>query len=136
MRSQAQIESAAWLRDVSVGSGGPADDESVDDSRSLSSIFAALANDDRLAILAVLHEHPGDECSIEMIAMHAGLSRFATSRHLAILRAAGLILGLRSGHRFLHRLASTGFDDVDDWLLRYLADPAGWPADVPQRDAG
>lgn len=60
--------------------------------------------------------------------MFAGLSRFATSRHLRILREAGLIAGSRSGAKFLHRLATSRFDDIDEWLLRYLSDATSWPA--------
>ncbi|WP_109212379.1 MULTISPECIES: metalloregulator ArsR/SmtB family transcription factor [Microbacterium] len=113
MRSQLQPDVLAWHDNAQAQLDGH-----------LSQVFAALANDDRLAILDVLRESRDTECSIERIADSIEMSRFATSRHLRILRQAGLVDGRRSGHKFLHRLAQSRFDDIDDWLLDYLIEAA------------
>lgn len=90
--------------------------------RSVSAVFAALANDERLVIVAYLGglgtRHPGS--SISEIADAASLSRFSASRHLRILAAAGLVSAWRSGHAILHTICPTGFDEVEDWMYAHL----------------
>lgn len=84
-------------------------------------LFHALGNDDRLAILDRLRRCGGAPATIEQIARHVEISRFATSRHLAILRAAGLVQGQRIGHKYLHLIRSEPFERLDGWLTDYLS---------------
>src|SRR5215469_14879861 len=68
----------------------------------LAQIAHALAHAHRLELL----EHLGQgERSVEDLAARAGLTLANTSRHLQLLRRAGLVQGRRDGKRVFYRLA-------------------------------
>jgi len=95
---------------------------------SLTAVFAALANDERLAILRTLADsarETGRGASISSLADAVGITRFSASRHLRILATAGLVTVRRSGHALIHRLEPAGLDIVEDWLYAHLPDV--WP---------
>src|SRR6266478_6438075 len=70
---------------------------------SLAEIAQALGHAHRLELL----EHLGQgERSVEGLAGHAGLKIANTSRHLQLLRRAGLVYGRREGKRVYYRLAA------------------------------
>jgi DNA-binding transcriptional ArsR family regulator len=78
---------------------------------SLAEIARALGHAHRLELL----EHLGQgERSVEDLAARAGLTLANTSRHLQLLRRAGLVQGRRDGKRVYYRLA--GEDVVVDLL--------------------
>lgn len=96
-------------------------------STELTTLFCALANRDRLHLLNVLlaqHADPGGAdvlgTPINVLAREAELSRFAASRHLAILRESGLVAVDRVGLTALHRLTPARFELLEDWLFPYL----------------
>lgn len=94
------------------------DPEETDPSSvSLAGVFHALGNDDRLALLATLRVLSPYSASIEELSIAVGISRFAASRHLRILREAGLAEGARIVHQYRHRLSSRHFERIDAWLL-------------------
>ena len=69
---------------------------------SLAEIAQALGHAHRLELL----EHLGQgERSVEDLAARAGLTLANTSRHLQLLRRAGLVQGRRDGKRVYYRLA-------------------------------
>jgi DNA-binding transcriptional ArsR family regulator len=78
--------------------------------------FFALANDDRLAIVAALGGGTSPGQSITQIAASAGLNRFSASRHLGILRDAGIVRAEKDGVRIIHQLNIDGLDSIEDWL--------------------
>lgn len=86
----------------------------------LSVIFAAVASDDRLAIVSFLHSRAGAPASIHEVAAAIEMDRFATARHLSILRDAGIAEARRSGQRKLHSLAPGSLLAIDDWLVALL----------------
>jgi len=97
---------------------------------SLASLFAALANDDRLAIIRAMGEWP-DPMTVTAIAHAVGISRFSASRHLRILCDARLVSATPRGQALLHRLCREGFEDVEDWLFPVMDDASarssgGW----------
>src|SRR6266403_1827231 len=70
---------------------------------SLAEIAQALGHTHRLELL----EHLGQgERSVEDLAGRAGLTIANTSRHLQLLRRAGLVQGRREGKRVYYRLAA------------------------------
>ena len=78
---------------------------------SLAEIAQALGHAHRLELL----EHLGQsERSVEDLAGRAGLTLANTSRHLQLLRRAGLVQGRRDGKRVYYRLAEE--DTVVDLL--------------------
>ena len=84
----------------------------------LSTIFGALADPTRRAILARLAE--GDASVTELAAPFA-VSLPAISRHLRVLEAAGLVVKGRSGQWRPCRLDAAGLRRADAWMEPYRA---------------
>src|ERR1700751_5866709 len=98
---------------------------------SLAQIAQALGHAHRLELL----EHLGQgERSVEDLAARATLTIANTSRHLQLLRRAGLVEGRRAGKRVYYRLAG---DDVVVGLLGGLSRVGGRnSAEIPSGMAG
>jgi len=94
------------------------------DARTRSRIdsFEALADPTRRAIVERLWT--GDELTAGALA-HAfpTISRPAVSKHLRVLRAAGVVRVRSHGRRRLYALDARGVAEIDAWLERYRA---GW----------
>ena len=84
----------------------------------LSSVFGALADPTRRAILARLAE--GD-LAVRDIAAPLPMSQPAVSRHLKVLEAAGLISRSRRATARLSHLEPEPLRDATEWLARYQA---------------
>ncbi len=82
----------------------------------LSSIFAALADPTRRAILARLIE--GD-ATVSELAEPFTISLPAVSRHLRVLEQAGLIEQTRSAQWRSNRLRAGSLREVADWMAAY-----------------
>ncbi|MFE7845278.1 ArsR/SmtB family transcription factor [Microbacterium sp. NPDC057407] len=86
----------------------------------LASTFRALGHPDRLYILeALLATRNANGASIGEIAAVCGIDRFAASRHLDDLATAGFITTAWSGKRREHWLRSGGFEEIEDWAIRF-----------------
>lgn len=79
----------------------------------LPSIFAALADPTRLAIIARLAE---GEAGMKEIGAPFAMSQPAISKHVGVLEAAGLVLRRVDGTRRPCRLAPHALDAIEDWL--------------------
>jgi DNA-binding transcriptional ArsR family regulator len=80
----------------------------------VSDIFRALADPTRREILRLLRAGPrtsGD------VAAHFDSAWPTISRHLAVLRDAGLILSERDGQQIVYELNTTVFEDVVNQLM-------------------
>src|SRR5438552_19046190 len=82
----------------------------------LSSIFAALADPTRRAILARLAQ---GEASVKELAAPFEMSAPAVTKHLKVLQRAGLITQGRQAQWRPCRLEAAPLKDVADWLERY-----------------
>jgi DNA-binding transcriptional ArsR family regulator len=80
------------------------------------STFGAIADPTRRAILDALRSN---EQSAGELARHFPVSRPAISRHVRILRNAGLIRERREAQLRYYRLDPTRLADVDAWLAPY-----------------
>ena len=81
-----------------------------------SDVFHAIADPTRRAILdAIRHT----ECSAGQIAQLFPVSRPAVSRHIGVLRAAGLIRERREAQSRFYSLNPAPLHDVDRWLDQY-----------------
>ena len=78
------------------------------------SAFKALADPTRRAILRLLGKRSR---SVNEIVEAFALSQPAISRHLAVLRAAGLVSATRDGQSIVYALDTTMMDDVARVLL-------------------
>jgi DNA-binding transcriptional ArsR family regulator len=85
-------------------------------SDQLSTIFAALADPTRRAILARLAQ---GEASVKQLAEPFAISPPAVTKHLKVLQRAGLITQGRQAQWRPCRLAAAPLKDIADWLEDY-----------------
>ena len=83
--------------------------------------FDALGDPNRRAIVSLLGE--GDR-SVRELADALPISRPAVSRHLRLLKEAGLVRDRTEGTRHLYRLHDEGFEEVRSYLDRVWAEAA------------
>jgi DNA-binding transcriptional ArsR family regulator len=81
--------------------------------------FDALGDTHRRAILRLLVD--GDR-SVRELADQLPISRPAVSRHLRLLKEAGLVTDRPQGARNLYRLDDEGFEQVRAYLAQVWAD--------------
>jgi DNA-binding transcriptional ArsR family regulator len=80
------------------------------------SLFTALADPTRRRVLELL---AGDELSAGEIAAAFTVSRPAVSRHLRVLREAGLVRARRDAQRRVYRVEPGPLQELDAWLTAY-----------------
>lgn len=88
----------------------------------MQTVFRALADPTRREIIQLLRQGPRTSGEIAQ--------RFPTawatiSRHLGVLRDAGLILSERNGQQIVYELNTTVIDDVIQQLLEWTRPRAG-----------
>ncbi|HMA35391.1 MAG TPA: metalloregulator ArsR/SmtB family transcription factor [Chloroflexia bacterium] len=86
----------------------------------LAAVAAALADPNRLKILAAIAQDPG--CYGHKLARLCGISQPAVSRHMGILKRAGLVDEEPSDGRVLYRLRQASLEAFLPQLLQYLND--------------
>jgi DNA-binding transcriptional ArsR family regulator len=94
--------------------------------------FRALGDDTRLALLATLRDD-GRQRAGDLAARFGHLSRPAVSKHLAVLRAAGLVAESRVGTERWYRLETEPLERLERSFLAPYRDlwtqrPAPWQA--------
>lgn len=93
----------------------------ADDEIGIDRLLALLADNDRRAIVDHLAVHArGAEATIGELAFAIGVTRFSMSRHLQILREAGLVELRKSGNRVMARLSSEPVRLIDDWVFSII----------------
>ena len=83
----------------------------------MDAVFIAVADPTRRLLLERLR--PGGEASIETLAEGLPMTRQAVTKHLDVLRQAGLIRVRRQGRERLHELEPAPLEAIDDWLRPY-----------------
>jgi DNA-binding transcriptional ArsR family regulator len=78
--------------------------------------YAALAEPSRRQILDLLRER---ERSVNELVDHVGLSQPGVSKHLKVLREAGLVAVRPDGKRRFYGLRGAPLAEVADWLEPY-----------------
>ena len=81
-------------------------------------IFAALADPTRRRILERLRDSAKP---VEALAEGFAMSRPAVSKHLAALRAAGLVACKPRGRQNFYELEHTALREVESWLQSFWA---------------
>ncbi|MEU8137823.1 ArsR/SmtB family transcription factor [Streptodolium elevatio] len=79
-------------------------------------IWAALADPHRRAVMALLLERPR---TVGEIAAACGLSQPGTSKHLRVMRDAGLVRVHRDAQRRVYALDMSAVAALDAWLEPY-----------------
>ena len=85
-------------------------------------VAGAVADPVRREILLMLRDRP---LSAGQIAAGFAISRPAVSRHLRVLREAGLVRDATDGRRRVYSLDPAPLEELAGWLSR-LTRPAGW----------
>lgn len=78
--------------------------------------FTALADPTRRRIIERL---AAGECSAGELGEGIAMSQPAVSKHLRVLREAGLVAARAEAQQRLYRLRPEKLREVDDWLARY-----------------
>ena len=84
--------------------------------RQREAVFRAIADPTRREILNLLHRR---RASVGEIAGNFRVSRPAISKHIRLLRRAGLVLSENQGTTQICRLNAAPLRAVDDWLREY-----------------
>ena len=84
--------------------------------RQRNSVFKAIADPTRREILGILR---GGRQSVGDIAENFRMSRPAVSKHLRLLRSAGLVVTRREGTTNLCALNAKPLHVINDWLQDY-----------------
>jgi DNA-binding transcriptional ArsR family regulator len=80
-------------------------------------VFGALADPTRRQVLELLRG--GERSAGELVSAFPSLSQPAVSRHLRLLREAGLVHVRRDEQRRLYTLRAEGLAELDRWLASY-----------------
>jgi DNA-binding transcriptional ArsR family regulator len=84
----------------------------------MDAVLHALADESRRTVLEILRDHPA---SAGQLAEAIPIARPGVSRHLRVLREAGLIDVRREAQRRIYSLRPEALMDVDAWLSDYRA---------------
>jgi len=82
-------------------------------------LFQALSETSRLRLLKCLQIRPACVCELMQA---TGMSQTRVSRHLSVLKAAGLVEETRSAQWVIHSLAEPPPDELSGKLLALVAD--------------
>ncbi|WP_367198583.1 ArsR/SmtB family transcription factor [Amorphus sp. 3PC139-8] len=80
-------------------------------------VFSALADPTRRRLLESLCRD--GECSVHALTGQAGISQPAVSKHLAVLKRAGLVTDRRQGRETYYSFCPHGLSPVVDWMSLY-----------------
>jgi DNA-binding transcriptional ArsR family regulator len=79
-------------------------------------VFAALADPVRCRIVELLHDAP---LPVHRISAEFSISRPAISRHLRVLKSAGLVHEQRTGRENVYVLERNNIAALNRWLSRF-----------------
>ena len=82
-------------------------------------VFKSLADPTRLALLEGLLRD--GEQSVVALTARANVSQPAVSKHLAVLKRAGLVHARRDGRETRYRARPQGLTPILDWMKHYTA---------------
>jgi DNA-binding transcriptional ArsR family regulator len=82
----------------------------------MDTVLHALADESRRTVLEILRDHPA---SAGELAEALPIARPGVSRHLRVLREAGLVDVRRDAQRRIYTLRPEALVEVDEWLGAY-----------------
>jgi DNA-binding transcriptional ArsR family regulator len=84
----------------------------------MEAVLQALADQSRRTVLEILRDHPA---TAGELADALPIARPGVSRHLRILREAGLVDVRKESQRRIYTLRPDALAEVDEWLASYRA---------------
>lgn len=80
-------------------------------------VFDAIADPTRRTLIRLLAE--AEELPLHELTVHFEMGRTAVSKHLTILKEAGLVLDRKVGRETRFRLNASPLQEVQDWVGFY-----------------
>ncbi|MFD0694064.1 ArsR/SmtB family transcription factor [Paenibacillus sp. GCM10027628] len=80
-------------------------------------IYAAVADPTRRHLLRLLAN--AEELPLNELTVHFQMGRTAVSKHLAILKDAGLVTNRKVGRETRYRLNAAPLREIEDWVSFY-----------------
>ena len=84
----------------------------------MDAVLQALGDPNRRAVLEILRDHPAD---VSELADALPIARPGVSRHLRVLREAGLVTVRQEAQRRIYSVRAEALIEVDEWLGEYRA---------------
>ena len=85
-------------------------------ARRMDAVLQALADESRRTVLEILRDHPA---TVGELAGALPIARPGVSRHLRVLREAGLVDVRQEAQRRIYSLRPDALVEVDEWLGNY-----------------
>lgn len=101
----------------------------------MADIFTVIADSTRRDILRVLQQRDQqteDGTSVSQIVGELSVTQPTVSKHLKVLRDAGLVTVREDGQHRFYRLNAEPLEEVDDWLMPFFVDDATLAAEATQ----
>ena len=101
----------------------------------MADIFSVIADSTRRDILRVLLERDQqteDGTSVSQIVGELSVTQPTVSKHLKVLRDAGLVTVREDGQHRYYRLSAEPLEEVDDWLMPFFVDEAELATEAAQ----
>ncbi|MBW7475728.1 metalloregulator ArsR/SmtB family transcription factor [Paenibacillus oenotherae] len=89
----------------------------MSENNPLRDVFDAIADPTRRRLIRLLAE--AEEIPLHELASQFPMGRTAVSKHLTILKEAGLVLDRKVGRETRFRLNASPLKEVQDWLAFY-----------------
>jgi DNA-binding transcriptional ArsR family regulator len=83
----------------------------------LRDVFDAIADPTRRRLIHLLAE--ADELPLHELTVQFPMGRTAVSKHLTILKEAGLVLDRKVGRETRYRLNASPLREIEDWVAFY-----------------
>ncbi|WP_196426617.1 ArsR/SmtB family transcription factor [Lysinibacillus cavernae] len=80
-------------------------------------VYVAIADPTRRQLIRLLAEV--DELPLHELTAHFEMGRTAVSKHLAILKDAGLVIARKEGRETRYRLNAAPLKEIQDWISFY-----------------
>lgn len=80
-------------------------------------IYVAIADPSRRKLLRLLADV--EELPLNELTVHFEMGRTAVSKHLAILKEAGLVISRKVGRETRYRLNAGPLREIEDWVSFY-----------------
>ncbi|MGG2073812.1 metalloregulator ArsR/SmtB family transcription factor [Lysinibacillus irui] len=80
-------------------------------------VYVAIADPTRRKLIGLLAEV--DELPLHELTAQFDMGRTAVSKHLAILKDAGLVMARKEGRETRYRLNATPLKEIQDWVSFY-----------------
>jgi DNA-binding transcriptional ArsR family regulator len=89
----------------------------VSDNNQLRDVFDAVADPTRRRLIHLLAE--AEELPLHELIVHFPMGRTAVSKHLTILKEAGLVVDRKIGRETRYRLNAYPLREIQDWVAFY-----------------